>query len=166
MLAVSSQLQAVFFKNKVPIKDVIAFSIKCWLQMSIWADLDPWGLLWPRRCQWTSFLPPFSRSPTGSCRGATAAPASCRPSRSPACLRFWRKELFGWMERILAQKPGLSTGGFDWLPADTEDLVVIPLAGDFQQLLGSLQTFSYFLVVVELSRLLVVFHSWNQTHAE
>lgn len=50
----------------------------------------------------------------------------------------------------------------DWLPANAQDLVVIPLAGDFQQLLRSLQTLSYFLVVVELSSLLVVLHSCLQ----
>lgn len=44
----------------------------------------------------------------------------------------------------------------DRVPADAQDLVVIPLAGDFQQLLRSLQTLSDFLVVVELSGLLVV----------
>lgn len=47
----------------------------------------------------------------------------------------------------------------DWVPADAKDLVVIPLAGDFQQLLRSLQTLSDFLVVVKLSSLLVVLDS-------
>lgn len=54
---------------------------------------------------------------------------------------------------ILPPKPS------DWLPADAEDLVVIPLLGDFQQFLRSLQTFFDFLLVIKVQRLFVVFHS-------
>lgn len=53
---------------------------------------------------------------------------------------------------------------WDLVPADAQDLVVIPLAGDFQQLLRSLQTLSDFLVVIELSGLLVVLDGCRPTH--
>lgn len=63
--------------------------------------------------------------------------------------------LFGWQDLLLVLEPNWS----DWLPADAEDLVVISLPRDFEQFLGSLEAFSYLLVVVKLSRLLVVLHS-------
>lgn len=45
-------------------------------------------------------------------------------------------------------------------PANSQDLVVIPFTGDFEQLLCSFQTLSDGVVVaVELPRLLVVFNS-------
>lgn len=45
-------------------------------------------------------------------------------------------------------------------PANSQDLVVIPFTGDFEQLLRSFETLSDGVVVaVELPRLLVVFNS-------
>lgn len=136
------------------------------LKLQLWApDLDLWGPLWPRRCRWTSSPPPSSHSPTGSCLGATAALASCRPSRSPACLHFWRTDgrKAGIGTSIKLKKKARLVGVWDLVPADAQYLVVIPLAGDFQQLLRSLHTLSDFLVVVELSGLLVVLDGCRPT---
>lgn len=58
-----------------------------------------------------------------------------------------------------ATRPKLRPKQSQRLPADAKDLVVVPLLGDFQQLLCSLQTFFDFLLVVKVQRLFVVLHS-------
>lgn len=52
------------------------------------------------------------------------------------------------------------TSGSDWVPAYSQDLIVVPLAGDLEHFLSSFQPFSYFVTfAVKFSRLLVVLHS-------
>lgn len=62
-----------------------------------------------------------------------------------------------WRQR--GRPPDSAAEASDRLPADAEDLVVIPLLGDFQQFLRSLQTFFDFLLVIKVQRLFVVLHS-------
>jgi len=64
--------------------------------------------------------------------------------------------------RVKEVEPVLLVNWAGWLPADPEDLVVVPLTRDFEKFLGSIQSFfeiHAFAFAVKLSRLEVVLHS-------
>lgn len=65
----------------------------------------------------------------------------------------------GWRAQSRGRRLDPASGRPERLPADAEDLVVVPLLGDLQQLLRSLQTLFDFLLVIKVQRLFVVLHS-------